>query len=201
MRPSLLILSALASASAVFALPSTNGQPSIPDLPEGFFAGYNNPDGTSTLQFVDTHENFTFVPIPAPKPSGIEKRGQGKPDCWAWMGRLNTAGVDAGIRALKDRLYTIPIGLGQHSDWPPYFGYNNNGVYVYFCVNSGVDYLHWSFTYEELEWYSFWMDYFCGPYMSGYLLDDRYDIKNPYRLFGKAKSGTAVCQGNPRSPR
>lgn len=192
MRSFLQILSALATASTAVALPATNEQPAIPNLPEGFFAGYNNPDGTSTLQFIDTHENFTFTPREASEPASLDKR-DGWTDCWP--GKLNRDGVDAGMTEMRTRLSHTPIGLGQNQDWPPYFGYNNNGVYVYFCVNSGGLFQFHSFTREDLDWFSYHMDQQCGAYVPGYIR--REDVE--WMVFGKAQSGTRLCQGNPRS--
>jgi hypothetical protein len=70
MRSIFAIAVATATASTINAivLPPTDQRPAAAELPEGFFYGYNNPDGTSTLHFPDTRENITFNPTPAPLP-------------------------------------------------------------------------------------------------------------------------------------
>ena len=196
----LVILLALATlhVSNAIAPPSTDGQPLVPELPEGFFAGYNNPDGTSTLSFFDTHENITFTPIPAPSPANLDKRQALGYGCWP--GTLDVYGVDSAMNLMRQRLSQTPIGIGQLNDWPPYFGYNANGVYVYACENSGIPGAYYYFRAETLDWMSYNMDQRCGAYVPGYIEQSSFEIGRR-ALFGKARSGTAVCQGNPRSPR
>ncbi|KAJ4982822.1 hypothetical protein SVAN01_11695 [Stagonosporopsis vannaccii] len=191
MRSFLPILSALATATAAVALPATTEQPVVPDLPEGFFAGFNNPDGTTTLQFLDTNQNFTFTPREAPGHAGLQKRVGGY-DCW--NNALDAQGVDRGMNEMRQRLSHTPIGLGQYSDWPAYFGYNNLGVYVYFCVNTGGWSNH-AFTLQDLNEMSLYMDQKCGAYRDGYVTHGDFH----WALFGKAKSGTKLCLGNPRT--
>ncbi|CAA9964972.1 hypothetical protein CFE70_007981 [Pyrenophora teres f. teres 0-1] len=197
----ILLALATSSTTKAIALPATDSQPAIPELPEGFFAGYNNPDGTSTLQFIDSNSNITFTPTSAPTSStasGLQARqgtGGDTPTWSCWPGTLDRNGVDQGIRKLRERLQSSPIGIGQWSDWPPYFGYNNNGAYVYVCENTGYSWNSYGYTREDLDHQSYWMDQKCGAYVPGYFSG------SAGILFGKARSGTAVCQGNGRSPR
>ncbi|KAH7389405.1 hypothetical protein DE146DRAFT_635128 [Phaeosphaeria sp. MPI-PUGE-AT-0046c] len=62
LSPSTLLVLVAASVTGTIAHPATDEQltAAIPVLPEGFFAGYNKPDGTSTLQLIDTAQKFTF---------------------------------------------------------------------------------------------------------------------------------------------
>ncbi|EAT77158.1 hypothetical protein HBI56_206940 [Parastagonospora nodorum] len=194
MRSFLPILSALATATTAAALPAPAEQPAVPNLPEGFFAGFNNPDGTTTLQFLDLNQNLTFTPTEAPEAAGLERRVAGS-SCWG--GALDSQGTDRGMNAMRERTSHTPIGLGQYSDWPAYFGYNNLGVYVYFCVNNGAWFYQHAFTRADLDAMSGFMDQRCGAYRDGYVWHNEDDAF----LFGKARSGTKVCQGNPRSSR
>lgn len=192
--PTLLALASATTTSAV-TLPATHGQPQAPNLPEGFFAGYNNPDGTSTLHFPDTNENVTFTPVSDPE-SSLEKRQD--PDEIQFVcgpGTLDRAGLDSGMNQMRERLSHTPIGVGQWHDWPPYFGYNANGVYTYICEATGATGAHLDFGMDAFNEYSYHLDRRCGAYVAGYIHD------KPWYLFGRAKSGTKVCQGNWRSPR
>lgn len=182
------------------ALPASDRHPAPEDFPEGFFFGYNNADGTSTLHFPDKQENMTFTPIPAPHPASLKTRQNGLIQYGCWSGTLDKTGVDAAMTMMRSRLDHTPIGVGQYSDWPPYFGYNANGVYVYACENSGQAGASYPFRREQLDWMSFRMDQRCGAYVPGYVEQSLREVPTRY-LFGKATSGTAVCQGNPRSPR
>lgn len=193
MRSFLPIFSALATAATAAALPATSEQ-AVPDLPNGFFAGFNNPDGTSTLQFLDTNQNFTFTAAQPPVSADLEKR-DGLVSCWG--GALDSQGVNIGMQEMRTRLASSPIGLGQYSDWPAYFGYNNFGVYVYFCVNTGDSQSYFRFTRKDLDEMSLYMDQQCGAYRDGYV---SYGTWN-YALFGKVRSGTKVCLGNSIVPR
>lgn len=193
--PTLLALASATTTSAV-ALPATDGQPQVPDLPEGFFEGYNNPDGTSTLHFLNTNENVTFTPVSDSDSAGLEKRQD--PDRIRFEcgpGALDRAGLDSGMNQMRERLSHTPIGVGQWSDWPPYFGYNANGVYTYICEATGATGARFDFRTDAFNDYSYRLDKKCGAYVSGYI----HEI--PWYLFGRAKSGTKVCQGNWRSPR
>lgn len=202
--PTLLAL-ATASTTNAIALPATttenNVNPEVPDLPDGFFAGYNNPDGTSTLHFIDTNQNFTFTPIPesppSPSPPHLSKRVLFS-DCWA--GTLDRTGTNGAMSEMRTRLSHTPIGVGQFSDWPPYFGYNNNGVYVYVCENSGIAGVSFSLGTDLFNRYSSSMDQRCGAYVPGYVEETFIEVPTRW-LWGKARSGTKLCQGNWRSPR
>jgi hypothetical protein len=175
----------------------------IPDLPNGFFSGHNNPDGTNTLHFHDTDETFTFMPraAEAEEPLDLTKR-QGdfwpaRAFCWN-PPTLNRDGTDESIRQMRSHIRRDGnISVGQYSNWAPYFGYNANGVYTYFCVNSGSSGSYRSFNMGDLDWATSYMDSQCGAYMPGYV---RFN-QDPDKLFGKCVSGTPVCQGNPRSPK
>ncbi|XP_014553227.1 hypothetical protein COCVIDRAFT_29521 [Bipolaris victoriae FI3] len=195
MRSFSSILLALATATSILALPDTQEQPQIPDLPNGFFGGYNNPDGTSTLHFLDTNENITFTPTPAPSVPSRAKRAE-EYGCWA--GTLNRAGTDRAMNLMRERLSHTPIGVGQLNDWPAYFGYNENGVYVYACENSGGAGNYFYFERSHLDRMSKMMDDRCGAYVPGYMMDWWW-LPTHRELFGKAFSGTAVCQGNWRA--
>lgn len=193
MRSFLPILSALATATTAAALPAA-AEAAVPALPEGFFAGFNNPDGTTTLQFLDSNQNFTFTGTEQPKAADLSKRTAGA-SCWG--GALDSQGVDRGMNEMRARTAQSPVGLGQYSDWPPYFGYNNLGVYVYFCVNSGAWLLQHGFTRADLDAMSGFMNDRCGRYRDGYTWHNEEDAF----IFGMARSGTKLCLGNPRSPR
>jgi hypothetical protein len=202
MRSIFAIAVATATASTINAivLPPTDQRPAAAELPEGFFYGYNNPDGTSTLHFPDTRENITFNPTPAPLPADLTKRQNGLITYGCWSGTLDRSGVDEAMNQMRTRLDQTPIGVGQYSDWPPYFGYNVNGVYVYACENSGSGDASYAFKREQLDWMSYRMDQRCGAYVPGFVEESLREVPTRY-LFGKARSGTAVCQGNWRSPR
>ena len=186
MRSFLPIFSALATATTAAE------QPTVPNLPEGFFAGFNNPDGTATLQFLDHNQNFTFTPTETPEAADLEKREAGS-SCWG--GALDSQGTDRGMNQMRERTSHTPIGLGQWSDWPAYFGYNNLGVYVYFCVDSNGWGVYHSFTRADLDAMSGFMDQRCGAYRDGFVWHN----ENNAFVFGKARSGSKVCPGNPRS--
>jgi len=195
--PTLLAALTMEGTTSAIALPATVEQTQIPDLPEGFFAGYNNPDETSTLHFLDTNENITFTPLPGPHSTGLEKRIT---QFGCWDGTLDRSGLDSAMNQMRSRLSQLPIGVGQWSDWPPYFGYNANGVYAYACENSGVQGAYYFFRDTYLSDFSYRMDQRCGAYVPGYIQESVWDNPTVF-LFGRAKSGTAVCQGNSRSPR
>lgn len=202
--PTLLAL-ATASTTSAIALPATineaDATSAVPDLPNGFFAGYNNPDGTSTLHFVDTNQNFTFVPTPESSsitPSSHLSKRVLASSCWSPT--LSHPGVDGAMSEMRTRLSHTAIGVGQYSDWPPYFGYNNNGVYVYVCENSGIAGVSFSLTTDLFNRYSYAMDQRCGAYVAGYVEETFIEVPTRW-LWGKAVSGTRVCLGNWRSPR
>ena len=204
MRSFLLILLALVTSSTTtaVAVPATEGPPPIPDFPDGYFAGYNNLDGTSTLQFLDTNENFTFTPKPQPASAELEKRqeeGHILRLISCWVGSLDRAGLDGGMNEMRSRLSHTPIGVGQFSDWPDYFGYNNRGVYTYVCENSGQDGARFSFDTALLNDFSYRMDQECGGYVPGFVRTrESYQVQARL-LFGRTLSGTKVCQGNWRA--
>ncbi|KAH7309052.1 hypothetical protein B0I35DRAFT_441300 [Stachybotrys elegans] len=194
MRPFSFPLMALAIVGKTVASPVA-AESSIPDLPDGFFSGYNNADGTNTLIFRDLNQTFTFVPRPAlvDESPQIEKR-QSESDCWNYD-KLNVAGVDDAIRQLREYIgYYGVLVVGNTWGNPAYFGFNSGGVYAYFCWNTDMP-LEANVNMRALDRYTSWMDRDCGPYMPGY------SPRDSWILFGKCKSGTPVCLGNPRSPR
>lgn len=182
---------AFATVGLTSAIPTT----SQPQLPEGFFAGIYNEDGTTTLTFANLNETYTFnaksVPTVRRDASNeIEKRAPfGRTDCWRFQ-TLSRSGVDKGIRAFRDLFNSKPNERGYLGrEWLiQYFGYNFDGVYVYFCVNTR-DWWSDSFEVADLDHGSYWMDQDCGPYSAGY-----YQWDSP-SLFGKALSGSDVCAG------
>jgi hypothetical protein len=160
-------------------------------LPQGLFSGVNNGDGSTTLTFTETGEVVTFIPTPLPVGTRqVQKRDLC--DCWTFQPKLNKAGVDQGITKYKQMLGAqglIFLGYPPDSIVPKYYGYNNNGVYVYLCFNS---HLHASSAagLDQLNYLIKHMDDCCGQYNPGYA-----EYSSDYILFGKTLSGTSVCLG------
>lgn len=92
-----------------------------------------------------------------------------------------------------------PIGVRQLNNWLPYFGYNLNGVYVCAYENSGTNDSHFYFDREHLGHMSYFVDQLCAECALGYIMDWWWWLSTVGKLFGKARSGLAVCRGNPRS--
>lgn len=172
------------------------------DLPNGPFSGYDNPDGTNTLYFPETNQTFTCTPllVPASIISHVDKR--------AWMamhdcregGPLNTREVDKTIALLEDHLNDVrSIGVGQYSDWSPYYRYNFDGVYSYFCANTNGGH-YWYADRSDLDLAIHEMDFYCGPYVAGcYAVGN--DEETLFKLWGTCRSGIPVCLDDSRSPR
>ncbi|KAF9888818.1 hypothetical protein FE257_008187 [Aspergillus nanangensis] len=169
-------------------IPDTGKASDLPSLPNGFFSGVNHANGSSTLSFEATGEVLTF------KPSHDQVRVQkrtppfGHTDCWTFQPELNHAGVDAGVAAFRNRLSFSGFDLG-HDAGPAYYGFNNDGVYVYFCYNTKAI-ARGTVEMEDLDFATYWTDVDCGPYKPGFFQWD-----SPL-LFGKTLSGTAVCLGS-----
>ncbi|KAL7910520.1 hypothetical protein GGI35DRAFT_479363 [Trichoderma velutinum] len=198
MRSSAFI--SLAFAALVAAAPT---QEKVPDLPDGWFTGYNHANGTNTLVFHEDGQSFTFKPLTpdtTPADTGALSKRSGS-QCWTSFPKLPQAGTDAAIaqwRSVTQQTLQYAgnggSACGGASNFPPYIGYNNGGVYVYFCYNSN-DQGNDSCSFDDVQEATLNMDQTCGSYVPGYF---QWDSPS---LFGKCASGTAVCQGNSRSPR
>ncbi|KAL5350492.1 hypothetical protein ACLOAV_004061 [Pseudogymnoascus australis] len=125
------ILSLLAIAGATAA----NQWAGMENLPNGAYSGVNHPDGSTTMTFLDLGETYTFsLAEPATKQSRRSDYAIAKRDTSCWGNQLDHGGVDAGVRALKNW-----AGTGGQTiisgNTRSYHGFNNNGVYVYYCIN------------------------------------------------------------------
>lgn len=188
MKYSIFALAGLAALASSSAIPQDE---KIPTLPNGFFEGSYNDDGTTTLNFTERNEVFTFKPRREPAKTavrGVEARDTppfGHNDCWG--NELDHDGVDQGFQNFRGLWSGAKMELGS-AVGRFYRGYNNNGVYVYFCYNAPKGYD--TFGDEDLDFASYWMDSECGPYTDGF-----YQWDSP-SLFGKCTSGTEVCLGS-----
>ena len=188
-----LAFTALATAVAT--------QDEIPDLPDGWFTGFNHDNGTNTLIFHKTGQEINFMPrapTASPAKADVLSKRSGAA-CWSALAKLPTAGTDTAIQEWRDTTSEDLVyvgnggsGCGDNPDFPPYFGYNSGGVYVYFCFNSN-DQAHDSADFNDVQFATLQMDQSCGAYVPGY-----YQWDSP-SLFGKCASGTSVCVGNSRS--
>lgn len=193
----LLSLCAVLLIRASSALPGAKTAQPMPDIPDGVFAGYNNADGTTTLVYRDRDLNFTYTPQePAVTkrelPVGnLEKRYRFNANCLDGE-KLDERGVTEAMIALRDHIIRTPyIGVGQLNDWPPYFGYNMRGVFVYVCRNSDSGHRYWAL--DELETANSQLSNYCGHYYPGEI-----PSKDEVDIFGRVQSGVKVCSGNPR---
>lgn len=195
MRASTFFVS-LASA----ALGTAVATQEIPDLPDGWFTGFNHANGTNTLVFHEIGQEINFMPraaITNSDDAGVLSKRFGS-DCWTIFPNLPKAGTDDAIQQWRDATQQELVyvgnggGCGQNPDFAPYYGYNSGGVYVYFCYNSNAP-LHDSCDFNDVQFATLNMDQTCGPYVPGF-----YQWDSP-SLFGKCASGTRVCLGNSRS--
>lgn len=105
------------------------------------------------------------------------------------VGAINliTADFDAGVRVLKNWAgtggQTIISGNTRN-----YYGFNNNGVYVYYYINR--THSQGNLDIRDIDFALKNMDSTCSPYVDGFYLWD-----GTPELVGKCRSGTAVCIG------
>jgi hypothetical protein len=179
------ILSLLAIAGATAALQQWAG---IENLPDGAYSGVNHPDGSTTMTSLDTGETYSFsLSEPATKQTRRSDYAIAKRDTSCWGHDLDHGGVDAGVKALKNWAGTDGREIVS-GDTRSYFGFNNNGVYVYYCINA----LHSRGNIDiiDIDYANRNMDSTCRPYEDGFFL-----WPGTPELVGKCRSGTAVCLG------
>ncbi|KAI6755600.1 hypothetical protein HG531_004706 [Fusarium graminearum] len=153
------LVSILALAGFAAAAPSSTQD--FKNLPDGPYSGINNADGSSSrsLEKRDTH-------------------------CWSY--ELDHGGVDAAVVQLKN-------WAGTGRDWksdgtPSYFGYNERGVYVYYCINAPRS--QGNLDVADINYALGQMDSKCKRYEAGYF---RWD--GSVEIVGKTRSGDNICLG------
>ncbi|OBT73898.1 hypothetical protein VF21_08265 [Pseudogymnoascus sp. 05NY08] len=183
MRFQLLTLLALAGASAA------NQWAGMENLPDGAYSGINHPDGSTTMTSLSTGEAYTFALTSTPSTpqtrrtsrDGISKRDT---SCWGY--ELDHGGVDQGVAALKNW-----AGSGHDlvsDDARSYYGFNNKGVYYYYCINAY--HTQGNLDMGDIDYANRMMDANCGGYQAGF-----FRWPGTPELVGKCRSGTAVCLG------
>lgn len=183
----------LACTVGVNAEPKWAGMENLPDGP---YSGVNMVNGSTTMTHMVTGEQYTFHIMDDGKPSmrrlkrsdyavsqrsnALGKRGT---DCWGYQ--LDVGGVDRGVQALKNWANN---GVFLHScRRNNYYGFNDNGVYVYYCINS--QFFEGNLNVGDINEALSNMDGTCRRYEAGYF---RW---NSPELVGKCRSGTPVCLG------
>ncbi|KAM0301594.1 hypothetical protein ACHAPM_005826 [Fusarium culmorum] len=156
------LVSILALASFAAAAPSSTQD--FKNLPDGPYSGVNNADGSSSVTHMDTGETFNFA---APAKRSLEKRDT---HCWG---------------------YELDHGTGR--DWksdgtPSYFGYNERGVYVYYCINAPRS--QGNLDVADINYALGQMDSKCKRYEAGYF---RWD--GSVEIVGKTRSGDNIWLG------
>jgi hypothetical protein len=165
---------------ALAGLGAANRWPGVEHLPDGPYQGVVHANGSTTMTSLDSGSEHFFELEQAPA-SELQKRYT---SCWG--DDLPHGGVDGAGDSLKRW-----AGSGQElssGDSGHYYGFNNQGVYVYYCIN-------WPHSRGNLDtndvYYAFGqMDANCRAYEAGYFQWD-----NTPEIVGKCRSGTAVCLG------
>ena len=179
------ILRLLAFAGAVAA----HQWVGMENLPDGPYRGFNYPNGSTTMISLTSGKEFTFhlnetaTENTRRSDSVITKRDT---SCWGYQ--LDHSGVDIGVNQLKTWASEIGGATLTSCARNQYYGFNNNGVYVYYCINRA-----WSSGNLDLVDVNYAltnMDSICIPYEAGYFL-----WPGSPELVGKCSSGTAVCLG------
>ncbi|KAF5246280.1 hypothetical protein FAUST_1397 [Fusarium austroamericanum] len=170
------LVSILALAGFAAAAPSSTQD--FKNLPDGPYSGINNADGSSSVTHMETGETFNFA---APAKRSLEKRDT---HCWGY--ELDHGGVDAAVVQLKN-------WAGTGRDWksdgtPSYFGYNERGVYVYYCINAPRS--QGNLDVADINYALGQMDSKCKRYEAGYF---RWD--GSVEIVGKTRSGDNICLG------
>lgn len=101
------------------------------------------------------------MPTLAPDLTNLEKRQSVSTSLLTygcWSGTLDRIGTNVAMAVIRRRVRDLPISVRQLNDSPPYFGYNENGVYVYACESSGTDGMYYYFDKKRLDWISHRMD-------------------------------------------
>jgi hypothetical protein len=156
------------------------------NLPDGPYKGVNHDDGSTTITNLETGESYEFglskeSAANEKRSVSIEKR---EASCWGYQ--LDHGGVDAAVVKLKNW-----AGTGRDlttGGKPDYFGYNERGVYVYYCVNAAFS--GGNVDVADIDYALGQMDGQCQRYEAGY-----YRWDGSAELVGKVRSGTAVCLG------
>ncbi|KAH9212347.1 hypothetical protein DL95DRAFT_304397, partial [Leptodontidium sp. 2 PMI_412] len=105
-------------------------------------------------------------------------------DCW--HSQLDISGTDQAVQTLKNW-----AGGGRtlrSCDRTDYFGFNYNGVYVYYCINA--PHVEGNLNVDDINEALVAMDAICARYEASY-----YRWENSAELVGKCASGTADCLG------
>ncbi|KAM0251443.1 hypothetical protein ACHAQJ_008194 [Trichoderma viride] len=180
MRFQILSLLALVGSTTVTA----NRWVGMENLPDGPYKGVTHADGSTTVTSLDTGENYTFAltqDSDEEQKRAIEKRYI---SCWGYQ--LDHGGVDDAVVQLKDWASTgHELDSGATTN---YFGYNVNGVYVYYCINAPNS--SGNLDVVDVDYALGQMDSQCQLYEAGY-----YQWDGSPEIVGKCRSGTAVCLG------
>ncbi|OBT60223.1 hypothetical protein VE03_10317 [Pseudogymnoascus sp. 23342-1-I1] len=181
MRFQLLALLGLASASAATQWSG------MENLPNGAYSGVNHPDGSTTVTSLESGKTYDFsLSNRATKQTRRSDYAITKRDTSCWSYQLDHTGVDQGVINLKN---WAGSGVGLSSgDSPSYYGFNNNGVYVYYCINKAHS--SGNLDINDIDYALRQMDSNCASYEAGYFL-----WPNRVELVGKCRSGTPVCLG------
>jgi hypothetical protein len=178
------ILSLLGLASASVAIQWSG----VENLPDGAYSGINHPDGSTTMTNLDSGETYNFSISAAPTQQtkrsdyAISKRDT---SCWGYQ--LDHGGVDAGTAALRQ--WAGENGRDLYSGKTPnYYGFNNKGVYVYYCINAA--HRQGNLDVNDINFALANMDTTCAKWEAGYYL-----WPGSAELVGKCRSGTPVCLG------
>lgn len=182
MRFQILSLLALSGATAA------NQWAGMENLPDGAYSGVNHPDGSTTMTALDSGETYTFNLIESATEQtrrsdyAVTKR---ETQCWGYQ--LDHGGVDDGVRALKNWAGTGGKDLSA-GNTPNYYGFNNKGVYVYYCINGA--HTQGNLDINDIEWAFKQMDAICGAYKGRY-----YQWTGSPEIVGMCRSGDIVCRG------
>lgn len=183
MRFQSLIIAALTSSAAAQSWPGAES------LPDGPYTGVVHANGSTTM----THQELGtthFFELGESQDKRQEIRGLSKRESHCWGYTINHGGVDGSYDSLQRW-----AGSGQtlsSGDTTRYYGFNNQGVYSYACVNG--PHKSYKFSQNDVRYAFESMDgqhgKACRAYEAGY-----YIWPGTVSLVGKCNSGTAVCLG------
>ncbi|KAF4947818.1 hypothetical protein FSARC_13880 [Fusarium sarcochroum] len=158
---------------------------SMKDLPDGPYEGRHNEDGTTTMTHLETRESFSISPSESDEKRSDASLHKRSTHCWGYQ--LDHAGTDEAVRQLRN--WASKGGTWSSDDTPDYIGYNNRGVYVYYCIN--IRQRSGNIDQADIDYALGQMDGQCQRYEAGYF---EWDNSYGHELIGKCSSGTRAVE-------
>lgn len=165
---------------ALAGLASANRWLGVENLPDGAYHGVVYPNGSTTMTSLDSGASH-FFELEEASADVLQKRYTA---CWG--DDLPHGGVDGAAESLRRW-----AGSGRElssGDSPNYYGFNNQGVYVYYCINA--PHSSGNLDSNDVNYALGQMDASCNAYEAGYWQWD-----GSSEIVGKCRSNTAVCLG------